>query len=439
MKKHRKMIVALIGLLVIAGLVIGGVVVFAQERAGTQTPTAEVMPTVESPKSEDRAVIAKGIVVPAERATLSMAASGIVAEVLVKEGQPVVAGDVILRLRDERQRAALAEADAAVLAAQAQLAIVQAGARSEEIAAAQAGLDVMQARVARLEEGSRDGDVAAARANVQASQAALQRLYQGADENTRTAAAADLANAEAVLRSAQSAYDKIKERSDVAMMPQSLQLEQATNAYKAAQARYAEVVAPPRADQVAQVTAAIKAAQADFGRLVDPVTDADLAEAQAAVRQVAAQLELLQAGARQQEIASAEAAVAQAEAARQQAAAALGDTELAAPFDGLLAVLHVRSGEQVVQGAPVAEIGDVSNWLVETDDLSELDVVRVQPGQEVQLTFDAIAGLELRGTVERIQPKGEKKLGDMTYMAVVRVQEPDTRLLWNMTAVVELP
>ena len=157
--------------------------------------------------------------------------------------------------------------------------------------------------------------MAAARANLQASQAALQRLNQGADENARVVAAADLANVEAVLRSAQAAYDKIKDRSDVAMMPQSLQLEQATNAYKAAQARYAEVVAPPKADQVAQTTAAIKAAQADLDRLVDPATDADLAEAQAAVRQAEAQLELLQAGARQGEIAAAEAAVAQAEAA----------------------------------------------------------------------------------------------------------------------------
>ena len=71
--------------------------------------------------------------------------------------------------------------------------------------------------------------------------------------------------------------------------------------------------------------------------------------------------------------------------------------------------------------------------------MSELDVVRVQPGQEVQLTFDAIPGLQLSGAVERVQPKGEKKLGDMTYMAVVRVQEPDERLLWDMTAVVKLP
>ena len=61
---------------------------------------------------------------------------------------------------------------------------------------------------------------------------------------------------------------------------------------------------------------------------------------------------------------------------------------------------------------------------METDDLSELDVVRVQPGQDVKLTFDAIPGLELKGVVERVQPKGEKKLGDMTYTAIIESRTP---------------
>jgi multidrug efflux pump subunit AcrA (membrane-fusion protein) len=81
----------------------------------------------------------------------------------------------------------------------------------------------------------------------------------------------------------------------------------------------------------------------------------------------------------------------------------------------------------------------LSGFQVETDDLSELDVVRVRPGQEVLVTFDAIPGLEVRGTVERVQPKGEKKLGDMTYTAIVGLKNPDPQLLWNMTAVVNLP
>jgi HlyD family secretion protein len=174
-------------------------------------------------------------------------------------------------------------------------------------------------------------------------------------------------------------------------------------------------------------------------RLQNPATAAEIAEAQAMVDQAQAQLDLLLAGAREQEIAAAEAAVAQAQAAREQAATSLADTELRAPFAGTLAAIHVRQGEQVAAGVPVAELGDLTAWQVETDDLSELDIVRIQDGQTMQVTFDAIPGLVSSGTVERIQPKGEKKLGDMTYTVTVRLDNPDPRLRWNMTAVINMP
>jgi HlyD family secretion protein len=438
---HRKTIAILLAVLLIAGLTVGGVVALAQERTGGNQAEVATASADEATVAESapRAVIAKGVVLPVERAALSMATGGIVAELLVREGQAVEAGDVILRLRSERQQAALAEAEAGLAAATAQLETLKAGARPQEIAVAQAGLAAARARVGRLQEGGREGDVAAATANLNAAQAALARLYQGADPNTKIAAQADLANAEAALRNAQSAYDKVKDRADVAMLPQSLQLEQATNAFNAAKARSDEVNAPPKADRVAQANAAVKQAQAELDRLIDPATAASLAEAEAAVRQAEAQVDLIKAGARSQEIAAAEAAVAQAEAGVLQARAALNDTGLRAPFAGLLAVMKVRVGEQVSPGAPVAEIGDVSGWQVETDDLSELDVVRAQPGQQVNLTFDAIPGLELKGVVERVQPKGEKKLGDMTYTAIIRLENSDPRLMWNMTAIAVLP
>lgn len=445
MKQHRKTTLAVLAVLVIAGLTLGGVAVLAQDRneqaqvaaasAAAPTPAPQAQPAAPA----NRAIVAKGILAPTQHAALSMAAGGIVSEILVDEGQPVTAGQVILRLRNEQQQAAVAEAEGAVAAARAQLDTLKAGARAEQIAAGQAGLDAANARVARLQEGGRQGDVAAARANVQAAQAALARLYQGADENTKIAAQADLANAEAAMRSAQAAFDRVKDQPNVAMLPQSLQLEQATNAYEAAKARNDEVNAAPKADRVAQASAGVKQAQAALDRLMDPATAAELDEAQAAVRQAQAQLDLLKAGAREQEIAAAEAAVMQAEAGLRQAQAALNDTELRAPFAGTLAVLHVRQGEQVSPGLPVAEVGDLSGFQVETDDLSELDVVRVQPGQDVRVTFDAVPGLEVQGTVERVQPKGEKKLGDMTYRAIIRLQSPDPRLLWNMTAVVNVP
>jgi HlyD family secretion protein len=180
-------------------------------------------------------------------------------------------------------------------------------------------------------------------------------------------------------------------------------------------------------------------AQASLDRLMNPATENELAEAEAMVRQAQAQLDLMLAGVRKEEIAAAEALVAEAEAAVQQARASLSDTELRAPFVGTIADTYVRIGEQVVAGVPVIELADVSAWQVETEDLTELDVVRVQEGDEVLVTFDAIEGLEVTGTVVRVNAIGREKLGDITYTVVVQLDEQNARLRWNMTAVVTIP
>ena len=75
-----------------------------------------------APAPDLGAVVAEGVVVPGRHATLSLAASGIVAEILVEEGATVEAGQPILRLQDAHQRAAVAEAQAALNSAEAQLA-----------------------------------------------------------------------------------------------------------------------------------------------------------------------------------------------------------------------------------------------------------------------------------------------------------------------------
>ncbi len=446
----KKYLVIGIGALVALGMIVAlvsGIVPFlvggkAEAHAineGTQY-TGNVAAVAGTPATQPGAgVVAEAVVLPVEYATLSLPASGIVAEILVEEGGPVAAGQAILRLQDVHQQAAVVQAEAALASARARLATLEAGPRSQEIASAQAGLDAAQARLARLKEGARPEEIAAARASLRAAQASLDRLFEGPDELMRIAAEADLANAEAALRLAQAAYDPVAGRSDVAMLPQSLELQQATNRYEAARARYDALFAEPKADVVAQARAHVEQAQASLDRLLVPVTANEIAEAEAMVRQAQAQLDLLKAGAREQEIAAAKAAVAEAEAGLQQAQASLADTELRAPFAGTLAALHVKAGEPVAAGYPVAELADLSSWQVETDDLTELDVVYVGEGDPVTVTFDALPGLDLPGTVVRVKPIGQEKLGDITYTVVVQLDEQDARLRWNMTAVVAVP
>jgi len=433
MKKWILLAMALLAVAAVVYVVLGR---GSSATASEATPQAADLPAVKASQE----VVADAVVVPARSAKLSLPTGGIVAETLVSEGESVEAGQVVLRLDAARQASAVAQAEAQVRRAQSRLDELKAGARPQEIAAAQASVEAAQAQLARVQAGSRVEEIAAAEAVLAGAQATLQKLREGPGEGELVAARADLANAQAALQQAQAAYDRVKSEPDIMARPQSLQLQQATNAYEAAKARLEVLQEGPSTADLAAVRAQVQQAQAQLDAIKAPARSADVAAAEAEIRRAQAQLEMLEAGARPEAIAGAEADLAAAEASLEQARVALAETELRAPFAGAVAALDVQVGEQVAPGSPIVWLADLSAWQVETDDLTELNVVRIQEGDVAAVTFDAIPDLELTGRVVRIEAIGQNKMGDMTYTAVVALDQYDERLRWNMTAsvVVEL-
>jgi multidrug resistance efflux pump len=287
-----------------------------------------------------------------------------------------------------------------------------------------------------VEQGARTEEIAAAKAAVAAATASLDKLREGPSEGQLVAARADLANAQAALRQAQAAYDRVKSSSDIGARPEALALEQATNAYNAAKARLAALQEGPSAADIAAGRAQIDQAQAQLDGLQAPARTAETNAAHAEIRRAQAQLDLLLAGARPEAVARAEADVAAAQASLQQARVARAETELRAPFAGTVASLSAKAGEQVAPGAPVVVLADLSAWQIETDDLTEINVVRVREGHPATIAFDAIPDLELPGKVVRIKAIGENKMGDITYTVIIEPDRHDERLRWNMTATV---
>jgi multidrug resistance efflux pump len=83
-------------------------------------------------------------------------------------------------------------------------------------------------------------------------------------------------------------------------------------------------------------------------------------------------------------------------------------------------------------------LGDLTTLQVETTDLDEIDVARVQPGQRADLTFDALPEKVLAGRVVRIAPMSTPGQGATTYKVVVEFEETDPALRWGMTAFVDI-
>lgn len=382
-------------------------------------------------------VVADARLVPVQRADLSLAVGGIVAEVLVQEGDTVDAGQLLVRLNANQQHVAVSRAQADFQRAQASLQELTAPPRAEQVAQAEAALAAAQARYDRLAGASLPGQIASAEAGLNVSQASLAKVLEGAGDQQLIAARADLANAEAVLRQAQNAYNLVKWRNDLGATPQSAALQQATNNFEAARARLADLEEGASQADIAAASAQVRQAQAQLQTLRNGMP-ADMAAAEADVAAQQAQLDLLLAGPRAESIAVAEANVAAAVAALQQALVALGETELRAPFVGTVAALNIETGEQAAPATPLVQLADLTTWEVETEDLTELDIVGITPGTQVELSFDAIPDLTMTGTVKRVRPIGEDNRGDIVYTVVIDPAQQDERFLWNMTTVVTL-
>jgi len=420
---------------IVAAVVLGGAA-FAFSMRPTPAGVAAAATAAAAPITQEKAgqVVAEGQVVPVRDVRLSPAAAGRVAEVLVKEGDRVEAGQVILRQDSARQTATVAQADAGLRRAQARLQELKAGARPQEVATAQAALDAAQAQLARIQQGAKAEDIRATEANLASAQAALAKLREGSASGQLIASRTEVLNAASVLQQAQAAYDKVKGNPDIGALPQSVQLQQATNAYEAAKARLSDVEVGASNADLSGAQARVRQAQAQVDALKAAARPADIAAAEADVRRATAQLALINDGARSEVIAAAEADVASAQATLDQAKAALAETELRAPFAGTIAELTILPGEQAAPGAAVATLADFSSWQIETTDLTELSVVKVQPGSRVMITLDAIPGLELPGEVVRINQVGKDKRGDINYTAIIKPLQEDPRMRWNMTA-----
>lgn len=135
---------------------------------------------------------------------------------------------------------------------------------------------------------------------------------------------------------------------------------------------------------------------------------------------------------------SAEADVTRAQALLDSANATLNaQSTLTAPFDGTVVSVDIAPAETVVPGQIVIVLADFSSFQVETTDLSELDVPRVQIGQSAIVFIEAL-GEEFTGNVIDIDRIGSTLGGDVVFTVIVDLDNQPQGLLWGMSANVEI-
>ena len=357
----------------------------------TNTP----VPAPEPVQETRSVVIAEGTLFPDPSIELSFAQPGILAEMLIAEGDLVTEGQIIARLEN---------------------------------------IEILQAEVARAEEA-----------------------YLMAEQVFNTAEATalkNLSNAHEALRIAQLDFDNFDIPSDLrnmgtreALTYTYAKLEEArTNfePYKYLEERLEREIRneQPEKPKVYRSTAKIYKRQlddawADYRKAIQwAELEAGVEAAKGNVKNTQSEFDNLSASGNSEHVAVAQAQFESARANLDAARAALANSQLRAPFAATVLSLDLSVGETVNAGIPAAYLGNTNQWKVETKDLAEIDVANVAVDDTVTVKLDAFPDEEFTGIVTEIDPVGKLYLGDMTYQITISLDEADPRFMWNMTATV---
>ena len=398
MKKYAISILLLLTLLVLSvgcSMMQGGVPGLSEEAAPTEEADVEVSEPVDS------AVSVEGRLVPPATILLSFSGTGQIEEIFFKEGDSVKKGDIIARLvGTEQLESVIASANFELLSAQ------------QARKALDDDLDLSVIQVLQ--------QLNTARQAAYDTERKLKILGGTAEKIDIDVARSQVVFAENALERAKDDFEPYANLAEDNLMRARLQvkLSEAQKAYDSAVRKYNNLTGTVN----------------DFDKK-QAETDYQIALGQLNISQ--AKYDLLQNGPDPDDVASADARITASDARLKAALADLRKLLMVATMDGKIVTSDLQEGLAVSPGQGLIEVVDFSVWHVETENLTEIEVVDVQVGQKVTVVPDAIPDLELSGEVIQISDAFEDKRGEVTYTTRIKLNESDPRLRWGMTVIVD--
>jgi HlyD family secretion protein len=394
---------------------------------------------------------------------------GRVVEVLVQEGDPVEAGQVLFRMDDSLLEAQRHSAQAALAAAQAGVETAHAAVESAEV-----GLDIART-AARAEERLATADdwhLQVPRSD------ALPAWYFGTTE-ARQAAEAELEAAEDALSAAQAELqDLLEQLGGQALRAVEARMAQAQQAYliaaellgRARLARENQELLDAAEDQFEAAEDELELAREEYDGLLDDeaaedllVARANLTLAQARCQTAQSLVDGLRLGEQSLQVQAAMAALEQAQAVEAQAIAAvdqihaeiaaldlqLAKLEVLSPIEGVVLTRDLEPGAVLQPGSTVLSIGRldamrITVYIFETryGELSLSDRASVTVDSFPETTFEAVVvriGDQAEFTPRNVQTEEGRRT--MVFAVEVSVTDPEGKLKPGMPADVrfELP
>jgi len=443
-----------LGLVSVGAILLVSGIAIATSQLKNNTPTEEtstinILPVetvpVEPVESYEIQRTYTGVLSALRTSELGFERQGKVVAIAVSEGDRVTAGRTLATLdtkiletqrqqllaQRNRARAQLQElqagprtediaaARARVAAARAQLQELQAGPRSEDIAAARARVDAARAQLQELQAGPRTQDIDAARARVAAARAQLEELQAGPRTESIDAARANIRDVEEQLelarkrskrreelyeegaisreqfdeaatsvRALEANLDAARsqlEELETGTRPEQLEAQKARLAE--AQSLLEELLAGTRTEQVEAQKARLAEAQSELEELLAGTRTEQVEAQKARLAEAQSELEELLAGTRPEQLAAQRAAIEELDASIARVELEIDKSVLQAPFSGKISVKYIDEGAVVGAGQSVFRL--VEDGAIEARIGVPVSVVsRLQPGSTQQLQIN---------------------------------------------------
>lgn len=271
---------------------------------------------------------------------------------------------------------------------------------------AKAALLAAQEELDKLEKGPAAAESQGAQLTISEAELAYEELMARNDPNSSKVRDARFAlrEAEDGVQRAQTAYNAISWKGDIAASSEAAALQSATIAYERAQSAYDEAVKPPTELEVQKAQNAIDQAQSAYDKLFTAATPAQMEQAKVNVAKAEEKLTEAENGPAPLKVQEAEAAIVEAlnqwESVRNKL---LNTATLKAPVDGQVVKVAAKPGQAVKEGDTLAVLVIPDEFKL-TLAVSELYILRIEPGMAVQITLDVLPGETLSGTVVTIAP-----------------------------------
>ncbi|MCK6628078.1 MAG: efflux RND transporter periplasmic adaptor subunit [Anaerolineae bacterium] len=375
--------------------------------------------------------------IEAETIAITTEIGGRIIAIKAGEGDEVDGGQVLVEIDPSSLLAQQAQLEAALETSQANLAVVSAPPRPEDIAAAEAGL--AQAKVAR------DG----AKITWEAAQMLVNNPHQLTAQINQ--AQARVTQAQTNLEQAQIVLKRAEIQAEAASRNQSTHVALVQNEVAQRQLASAQVGLQMAEVGLAGAKQQVQLLQGLRDNPLQLISQANAAkaayqQAEAAIIVAEANLAAAKANPTAEDIAVAQAQVAEAQAALAKVQVQLDKLTLTAPRAGLISHQLVQPGELAAPGAVLLELSDI-----DTVDLTvyipETQIGRVKVGQPAQVYVDAYPGEVFAGTVTFINHEAEftprnvqtrEERVNLVFGVKITLDNPDHRLKPGMPADAEL-